>query len=332
MLDSSSLTPVRSFNLPPDTIAKPLPVSKSADTKASRPAKPNPDKPGPSKKRKRSKPGDDDTPKAFARLMAFQNGIKPKSGLDDGSKPTKTAKKRKTAAAGNDVASAAPQDPSAAAASTTTKPEMPRIMPGERMADFSARVDAALPISGLARKGSVKVEGVKRQRTKLEKKITRMQDEWRERDRRMRNRAAEEEEDAEIEAILEGKEGATASIILRDPDEVVGKKKKKTKKGKKGRKGKGGEDSDEDPWAVVAKARKAAEGASTGLIGVHDVVQAPPRFAVAPKEKFKVRDAVGGEASDLPGSAGDLRRREELSEARRSALGTYRSSTKVLKT
>lgn len=228
--------------------------------------------------------------------MAFQNGIKPKSGLDDGTKRSDAKKQKTTAAAGTPSSTAKKHDATNTEAAST--PSIPQIMPGERMADFSARVDAALPISGLAKKGNVKVDGVKRPRTKLERKITRMQDEWREREARMRAKAADEAEDAEIEAILNGDEGAKASIILKDPDEVAGKKKGKKKKGKKGRKGGAGgdgEDSDGDPWAVVAKARKAVEGARTGLVGVHDVVQAPPKFAVAPRERFKSRSTVEAE-------------------------------------
>ena len=255
--------------------------------------------------------------------MAFQQGIKPKSGLDDGSRQ-RAPKKQKTTNPATGTNNGA-KETSEAVQPEASSTAIPTILPGERMVDFSARVDAALPLSGLVSKGNVKLDGVKRQRTRIEKKITRMQDEWREREKRYREKQAEADEDAEIEAILNGEEGAEAKHILADREQTTTSKRKK---GKKGKRRKGSDDSDDDPWAVVTKARKAAEQGSTGLIGVHDVVQEPPRFAAQPKEKFKVKEGAVVDVSNIPGAAGSLRRREELSDARRNVLQSYKASAR----
>src|SRR6266536_4488866 len=84
-----------SIDLPPNEIAKPLSVSKSANSNGIFTTELNSIRS--SKKRKRNKDASDDTPKAFARLMAFQRGEKLPKGLDDGVKVSKAAKKRKLA-------------------------------------------------------------------------------------------------------------------------------------------------------------------------------------------------------------------------------------------
>ncbi|KAI4230568.1 MAG: hypothetical protein LQ352_008437, partial [Teloschistes flavicans] len=90
---------------------------------------------------------------------------------------------------------------------------------------------------------------------------------------------------------------------------------------------KGGESEDEeDPWAVVARNRKremeerervGGAGGGGGLVGLHDVVQAPPKFSKLPKkQKTDVTDMV---------KKGGLKRTVELSEARKAVIEGYRA-------
>ncbi|KAF4636454.1 hypothetical protein G7Y89_g1633 [Cudoniella acicularis] len=157
------------IDLPPTTIAKPLSVSKSSNsnsiftTEISNTRRTN-------KKRKRNADTADDTPKAFARLMAFSQGKKLPKGLDDGVRlPKKKAKQDDEGGKddGND----------GMVAEEKTAKEVPTIRPGERMAEFAARVDAALPVSGLINKtarGGKDPLGLKVGRTKKEKKMHRI--------------------------------------------------------------------------------------------------------------------------------------------------------------
>jgi len=231
--------------------------------------------------------------------MAFKTyGIKPRSGLDDGvMKP----KKRKRAQAADEQAVQATAPP-------PTDNNALHIKPGERYQDFSARVDAALPVSGLicrGTKGMKGLPGVKKQRTKTEKKMHRIYAEWREVEAKRKEALEEAREEAEDEDL--GFNGTGVS----------------TTKSKKGKKRKGAESDDDDPWAAVVRNRQA--GNSTGgLVGLHDVVQAPPQLK-APKAKFRVLDGAKVDVLDVPSKAGSLRRREQLGEARRSVVEGYRA-------
>ena len=298
----------RSYNLPPTTIATPLPVAKSSKalptTKAS--SKPTEENQKRNLKRKRSNKdaSTDDTPRAFTRLLAFSKGIKPRSGLDDGIRPSKKQKKKQQ----NPNPGPDPQP-------ISTQSTIPKIGPGERISDYAARVDALLPVSGLINKGgkgSKNLPGVKERRTKLERKMQKMYAEWRE---------VEERRKEKLEALKEEAENAEADFGTLS--------KRLAKKGKG--KGKRNQDSDdEDPWAVVARNRKSASATNGvgGLVGLHDVVQAPPQFSKPPREKFKVRNGAGVDVADVPGAAGSLRRREELGAARKGVVEGYRAMMK----
>ena len=237
--------------------------------------------------------------------MAFTTrGIKPPSGLDDG--VVKSKKRKRTPA----IIGATAQD----TASSTVESATLNIKPGERYQDFSARVDAALPVSGLVGRGTKGVRdlpGVKKQRTKMEKKMHRIYAEWREVEAKRKEaleEAKDEAEDQELELI--------STTIP-------------TMKSKKGKKRKGAESDDEDPWAAVARNRQAGVS-SGGLVGLHDVVQAPPQLK-AQKAKFRVLDGAKVDVLDVPSKAGSLRRREELGEARRSVVEGYREMMRVRK-
>lgn len=241
-------------------------------------------------------------------------GTMPKA-LDDGVR-TSGSKKRKR---GHEDAAA--KLPSSTKASHAAAPSiLPTILPGERLSDFSARVNQALPLAGLARK-TVKIPGMKEHRTKIERKITKMQDLWREEDARRKDRAEEArdlEEEAEAEKWADG--AATTSLALLDAAEAdVGVAGKGTS-GK--RRGRGPADKgDADPWAVLKAAREQPRG-------LHDVVQAPPSFKKLPREVFKMRDGARVDVANVPKSAGSLRRREELGDTRKSIIEGYRAMMK----
>lgn len=237
----------------------------------------------------------DDTPKSFIRLLQFHTlGKRLPKGLDDGSE--RTSKKRK-------------RDPSKASTAAVAEPApaqkdtVPKIQPGERLSDFAARVDQALPIIGLRQTDKLRaltIPGLKERPTKHNKRLERMQQEWRETEQR-RTEAREEMLD-ELEEERE-EQGLLWSIER-----------------KKKRKGKGpAQDDDGDPWKVLETSRADAKQRS-----LQDVVQAPPQLRLV-KSKFKeVGSGVGVDVGNVPGSVGSLRKREELGEARRRVIDSYR--------
>ena len=239
----------------------------------------------------------DDTPRAFTRLLGHYRP--PRSGLDDGIRPSKKARKESK------------HDLKADTATTVPAPgPVPTIQPREPLSSFAARVDAALPFSGLSKGSGAAKEGGRERQTKTERKMQKMQKEWREEDRR-RKEKLEEEGDEDVDE--EGLDGFVRAAT-----------KGKRKGGKKKRKGndRDGEiDDDDDPWAHIAAKRleendaKAAAGSGLGLVGLHDVVLAPPRFSKVPKGKENLSFKYG---------AGGLKRQQELSEARLTVVEGYR--------
>lgn len=271
------------YDLPPTKTAHPLPVRKLTTTTG---------KPGEKPAKRKHAQIQDDTPRAFTRLLGDYRP--PRSGLDDGLRPSKKARKEPKP----DTAALAP--PPAA---------VPTIQPREPLSSFAARVDAALPFSALSKKGGAAKEGGRERQTKTERKMQKMQKEWREGDRRRKERLEEEgEEDVDEQGLDELAKTAA---------------KGKKKGGKKKRKGshQGGEiEDDDDPWAHIAAKRleekdaKTAFGSGSGLVGLHDVVLAPPRFSRVPKgkENFGIKNGVG------------LKRQQELSETRTTVVEGYR--------
>ncbi|OWO98768.1 hypothetical protein B2J93_4639 [Marssonina coronariae] len=313
---------VSSIDLPPTTIAKPLSTSKSSASNGVFSSDLNRTAKRTNKKRKR-KDTDDDTPKAFARLMAFTQGKKLPRGLDDGARETKAEKKRKMAEeregenrGGEDAVPTAKGMPE-------TEIDRITIRPGEKMSEFSARVDAALPVSGLINKSVRSGKdplGLKVGRTRTEKRMHRMYDEWRAEEARIQERREEAREQAEERELEEGEDGPMRwkgreqSVLGGGGKGANGKNKKRKKKGRAL-----GEidDGEEDPWARVSRDR----GETKAVFG--DVVQAPPVFTKAPTEKFQVRGAMV-EVGDVPRASGSLRRREELGGVRREVVEGYR--------
>ncbi|KAI0095780.1 hypothetical protein F4776DRAFT_669630 [Hypoxylon sp. NC0597] len=290
------------YDLPPSQIAKPLPVKSQSQAQKGDAGKQKPSQAGQNLKRKRDGVQKDDAPRAFKRLMAFAEGKKPRSGLDNGDEPTGKNKKKKATASSNP------------GAETKEARELPKIKPGERMSDFAARVDAALPVGGLINKSVRNGKdplGLKVWRTKKEKKMHKMYDEWREQERKLKEKK-EEELELQAEKELEEEEmGVTWKLDL----QAGGKKKKK--KGKKTKYLGEVADTDDDPWEALKKQRGETKAS------LHDVVQAPPEFTAKPQKKLTIGDAVV-EVGGIPKAAGSLRRREELQTVRDDIVASYR--------
>ncbi|KAK2602571.1 hypothetical protein N8I77_009089 [Diaporthe amygdali] len=310
------------YDLPPTQIARPLPVvapklarqaPKPGGSKAKGKQNGNdagkdkgPEAPRGAKRKRGAADKKDDAPRAFKRLMAFADGKKFRSGLDDGVRDTAAKKKKKKSkAAEGDVA----------AETDNVQKEAPTIRPGEKLSDFARRVDAALPVMGLVNNKSGKNDplGLKPTRTRKEKKMHKLYDEWRREEAAIQEKRREEAEEAE-EAEMDD-EGAGVKWKL-DLQDQAGKGKKK--KGKKGRSVWESTDADdEDPWEELKKKRGEKKA------GLHDFAQAPPELKTKPKELFKVLGA-GVDVGTIPKSAGSLKRREELQGVREEVVAAYR--------
>ena len=164
--------------------------------------------------------------------------------------------------------------------------------------------------------------------TRLERKMQRMQQLWREEDTRLKEREREEKEGSydEEEDDYEYGDG--------DDSGGKGKKKKKGGGGKRRRKGGGGDgdgrgEQEGDIWAEIKTKRalqvdeKGSGSLVGGLVGLHDVVQAPPRLV-----KMKIDTNLGSSGNEryvgLSTGHGGLKRKGELLEARKKVVDGYR--------
>ncbi|KAM0722138.1 hypothetical protein Q7P37_001579 [Cladosporium fusiforme] len=296
------------FNLAPDTSAQPLAAytkstskedaKKLAPKRGTRKAAP---KAAVIAKPKRKKEivegyGLDDTPRAFARLMNRQTNKRHISGLDDGE--DRTAKKAKTSKP-------------AKVSETSDAPEMPKIKPGERMSDYNARVDQAIKISGLIQKGKA-VDGIKERRTKKEKQMHKLYDQWREEEKKIQE-AKEEAREKQEEQDEENEQKYGESIKV---PELSRKHKRSRVIGESN-------DKEGDIWASLKEKRGQKAKLS-------DVVQAPPEL-VKPKEKFKMARGAKVNVANVPVASGSLKKREELSDARTEVIERYRAMMRAAK-
>lgn len=165
--------------------------------------------------------------------------------------------------------------------------------------------------------------------------MQRMQAEWREAAAKRKEKLAEEEAEAEADEDRDKTIGGVSVSSNRN----VGRKIKAKGKNKR-RKGLAATDDkedvdDDDPWAVIAARRlenslaTASGTRSGGLVGLHDVVLAPPKLSKVPKEKPRTGNTgIGGtshvRSASKKASTIGLKRQEELGEARRSVVETYR--------
>ena len=270
------------YDLPPSKLAHALPVKKTPLASKNTLSKTT------NSTRKRRQ--DDDTPRAFTRLLGIYRP--PRSGLDNGFPPSKHRKTTTSTIPPPPTPTPTPAHPASAS--------IPTLLSHEPLSSFSARVDAALPFNNLPKHRSDVKEVGKAYKSKTERKMQKMQKEWREEDRRLKERRVEE-----------GKEGG--GLVDESGVEEMGVEGMEGNgKLKKGKKRKRRRDLEEDPWAGVGSKRVEEAGAGAGLVGLHDVVQAPPRFTKTH------RDAFGkGE--------GGLKKKVELSEARIGVVEGYRA-------
>ncbi len=241
--------------------------------------------------------------------MNYQKtGKRPAHTLDDG--VTAKGKKRKRNVEDTAKIASEPKDlPTANSARATTNAPDIKILPGERLGEFSARVDQALPIAGLRSKGqtgSIKIPGVKveERKTKHNRRLERMQKQWREEEIRRREKLEEE---------MEQKEDEKEEQQLLWEGIKVGRRKKSKRKGERN-----AIEEDEDPWAELEERRRDSRQKN-----LQDVVQAPPQLKGI-KGKFKDYAVAGVDVRNVPGSVGSLRKREELGSARRKVIDEYR--------
>ena len=253
------------FNLPPTTKAAPLPTHRPKAVAA-------PDNDGmPKRSNKRRKPNTststrqsakvmDDTPKQFARLMAYQNeGKKLRKGLDDGIS-TKVKDKKKAKAAQQ----ADSKDTVEVTSTIDGSTEALKILPNERLRDFALRVDQSLPLSSVPKhstKASQIISGVKEKTylTKHNKRLARMQSKWREDEERLKGKRQGEEEDA-----LEKRE--EDGMLWMDVDEA-----RNARKGKRAKR-------EGDIWKELEVKRRqdGRGGGNVGGLSAGTAVQAPP--------------------------------------------------------
>lgn len=215
--------------------------------------------------------------------MNLAQGKKIKSGLDDGTTNTKHQRKTKCVKnAQKDMDSV--QDTSAADVA-------PTIRPGEKMSDFSARVDASLPLSGLVTKTVKEGKdplGFKVRRTKKERQMHKLYDEWREEDKKIKEKRQEvmdEEEERQLdEDLANGSWKDWTKDYSHDIEGASGDKTKRKKK-KKGKKRKAVQ---EDQWNSSNKHHVEPRR------GLHDIADAPPNLRSGPGNKIKVRNDAAG--------------------------------------
>lgn len=318
----------RQFDLPPSVIAKALPVRQQS--KAQNEKKPPAQKQqGDGKQNaafensRRKRAQEDDTPRAFRHLMQYQTtGRRAPSGLETGEKKKKADnKKRKRENAdstedSNKKPAKSLSEQKKESSSQDAKEAMPKILPGEKLSDFAARVDRALPLSAMTKStqpGAPKVRDHKI--TKHEKHLRRLQAGWREDEAKIREKEQEEREEREEEM-----EEQLELMRQWDLERRGGKAKKKgavpKKKNKSGNSGDVGDD-DPDPWAKLKKRDKERQA------NPFDVAQEPPQLK-KPREIFKVRGGAKVDVANVPNAVGSLRRREELASERRNIVEEYR--------
>ncbi|KAK6505145.1 hypothetical protein TWF481_007066 [Arthrobotrys musiformis] len=232
------------------------------------------------KKNKRPKPSDDDTPKAFTRLMAYAATKKRPNGLDE--PKSSTSKKRKRNEETAVAAAPQPVEP----VKEESKPLT--LLPGEKLSDFSRRVDAAIPVS---------FKGLQRgdDNPKLRKK----------------KKVEEKKEDEVDEDTYDFDDNGDLLPNHLKPHNHNPHTKQKVK---------GRKERSPSPFAVLREKRGAVQSS------INDVVQAPPSLVV-PKEKLRDKTKPGGgiQGLEVPKASGSLARREMLQEERKGVLERYRA-------
>lgn len=136
----------------------------------------------------------------------------------------------------------------AATAAAVTSHPIPKIMPGERLSDFSLRVDQSLPLTGVPKhktRETVAGLNIKTPLTKHNKRLARMQRDWRTQEEKIRDREEEAEDD-----LAERKEEDGLLWLGVEAGQMRGKGKNKKKQDK---------EDEADPWKVLERKRREQE-------------------------------------------------------------------------
>lgn len=254
----------------------------------------------------------DDTPRAFRRLMAIAGGKRTRSGLDNGvQKETKRQKKERraqelavasaAAAAEAGVEGAELKMLEDAAAPAADNSEKLTIRPGEKLADFNRRVDAALPLAGIVKNALPNSSGskdplglAKTFRTKQERKLHKLYDQWRVDDVKIKEQREEAKEELdEKDAELDEEFGVKWRVDLNPT------------KSKKSKGGSGNNYGGGDIWSDFNRKRAKATKLNAVRAGVHNSVEAPPeRLTAIDSSKFnfakkKLLDGQGKGSSEV---------------------------------
>lgn len=288
-----------------------------------------------------------DTPKAFQRLMMVQAARVPTASGHNGKRGVQQKKRKRIENDDDDDEDEKDGDVVPASGKNRLNGQrrqsqsgnaVPTIMPGERLADFSARVDQAMPLSGLKRSGkpvssSEVIQIREQQRTKHERRLRRLQQQWRKEEAAIQEREAAEREEREAEMEeqlalwkeweIEAGEGNAKSKKNKTTTPKTMNKKKGKKKHTGGTAnddfGPGGDDDEADPWAKLNNNWDRLNKPANPF----EVALAPPQL-MKPKEVFKVRGGATVDVANVPSTAGSLRRREELAGERRTIVEEYR--------
>lgn len=232
-------------------------------------------------------------------------------------------KARKQEGPGEIADSAEPRKEDAAVKTTG----VPKIQPGETLAQYGLRIDQALPLSSLAKSNvnansslpaDLREKEKKAQKlTKHNKRLARMQTEWRNTEAKLRSREEEEAEE-NVEKIEEEK-------LLWDGVKITGKKGKKKVV------------EDDDPWKELERKRRMEQGKGkreAPALTARDHAQAPPEFVVKKLNPFKeMAKRTGGEVGGIAQAAGGEKpwkkkdkRRLELDTIRRNHIEATKRS------
>ncbi len=228
------------------------------------------------RKKQKKNTTENDIPKSFARLLAFQKtGKGLPSGLDDGTKTRKKTKKKGANEGANDESNGSNEDGSELTENKNKKQQQQQqqklqILPGESLGDFAARVDQSLPLTSIP-KHQTRETGtagiIKTHLTKHNKRLARLQSEWRATEQKLKAREQDEEDELadkrEEDALLWLSAGVQVSADARRILPPTSSKKKKRK------------DDDADPWKQLEKKRRL-EGELARQRNLQDVVLAPP--------------------------------------------------------
>ena len=217
---------------------------------------------GVGKKVNRKTADDDDDEKGKGAITVKEGAGSPGDGGASTTKAKTTKRGSTTPTAPKSIMQPRPSENEQATAGSS---EMLKIQPGERLADFALRVDQTLPLSGVPKhstKETLKVPGLshKQNLTKHNKKLLRMQSQWREDEKRRKEKGEEREDE------LEDQKEEDSLLWSSVHDQQGFKKGKKVKRG--------GVDEG-DIWKVLERKKGEAEGKP---LTARDMVKEPPKL------------------------------------------------------